>query len=264
MVTTDASLLGWGGVFPPRSVQGIWSPSESKLSINVLELRAALLSLRHWTHLLKGHPVRVQSDNATAVAYINHQGGTRSAAAMREVTSILRWAEAHVPALSAIFIPGVDNWAADFLSRTTVDPGEWSLHPEVFEAICLRWGIPDVDLMASKFNHKVPAYLSRARDPGACGADALVLPWRGFARPYIFPPIPLLPKVLRKIAAEGVSVILVAPDWPRRSWYADLMLLLADAPWPLPAREDLLSQGPIFHPRLRSLRLTAWLLRPPS
>lgn len=183
---------------------------------------------------------------------------------MQEVTLILLWAETHVPALSAIYIPGVDNWAADFLSRSTIDPGEWSLHPEVFEALCLRWGRPDVDLMASKFNHKVPLYLARARDPKAYGADALVLPWREFSLLYVFPPFPLLPRVLRRIAAEGVPAILIAPDWPRRSWYADLMLLLADAPWPLPSREDLLSQGPIFHEHLGSLRLTAWLLRPPS
>ncbi|CAJ0919146.1 unnamed protein product [Ranitomeya imitator] len=40
--------------------------------------------------LLTGKPVRIQSDNATAVAYINHQGGTRSKQVMREVAKILR------------------------------------------------------------------------------------------------------------------------------------------------------------------------------
>ncbi|XP_018409095.1 PREDICTED: pre-mRNA-processing factor 40 homolog A-like [Nanorana parkeri] len=46
----------------------------------VLELRAIRLSLLHWSARLLGLAVRVQSDDATAVAYINHQGGTRSVA----------------------------------------------------------------------------------------------------------------------------------------------------------------------------------------
>ncbi|CAN2390178.1 Reverse transcriptase (RNA-dependent DNA polymerase), partial [Pristimantis euphronides] len=75
-----------------------------------------------------GLSVRVQSDNATAVAYINHHGGTRSAAAMGEVSRILRWAEGHVLVLSTVYIPGMENWEADFLSRTAVDPGEWSFN----------------------------------------------------------------------------------------------------------------------------------------
>ena len=264
IVTTDASLSGWGGVLKDQTVQGVWSAEESRLPINILELRAIFLSLSHWTRILSGVPVRVQSDNASAVAYINHQGGTRSRAIMREVEWILQWAESNVPLLSAVYIPGVDNWTADFLSRTIVDPGEWSLHPEVFQELCRRWGRPDVDLMASRLNCKVPVYLARARDPKACGVDALVAPWQHFRLLYVFPPIPLLPKLLRRIALEGIPAILIAPDWPRRSWFADVVRMLADAPWPLPDREDLLSQGPLFHRNLRSLRLTAWLLKPSS
>lgn len=73
MVTTDASLTGWGGTFRSLTVQGRWSKEETLCSINVLEYRAIHLCLNHWTLLLSGHPVRVQSDNATAVAY-NHRG----------------------------------------------------------------------------------------------------------------------------------------------------------------------------------------------
>lgn len=46
--------------------------------------------------------VRVQSNNATAyililMAYINHQGGTRSQAAQKKVNHIPTWVERHVP-----------------------------------------------------------------------------------------------------------------------------------------------------------------------
>ncbi|CAJ0928014.1 unnamed protein product [Ranitomeya imitator] len=125
-----------------------------------------------------------------------------------------------------------------------------------------RWGTPDVDLTASRVNRKVPQFVSRSRDPLAVGVDALAIPWSQFELPYLFPPLPLLPKLLKKIKAEGVPVILIAPDWPRRAWFAELVNLLADAPWRLPDRPDLLSQGPICHPNSRSLSLTAWLLRP--
>ncbi|XP_069820999.1 uncharacterized protein [Dendropsophus ebraccatus] len=99
IVTTDASLRGWGGVWNDLTVQGTWSAKEACLPINILELRAIRLSLLHWQTQLHGLPVRVQTDNATAVAYVNHQGGTRSKAAMMEVALILSWAEETVLAL---------------------------------------------------------------------------------------------------------------------------------------------------------------------
>ncbi|CAJ0944859.1 unnamed protein product [Ranitomeya imitator] len=262
VVTTDASLLGWGAVFLHPSAQGRWTVRESRLPINILEIRAIRLALSRFHTLLAGHPIRVQSDNVTAVAYINHQGGTRSRAAMQEVSHILRWAETNHSTISAVHIPGVENWAADFLSRQGLASGEWELHPEVFRQICLRWGTPDVDLMASRLNAKVHNFIARSRDPQAIGVDALISPWHPFQLPYVFPPLPLLPKAIRKIKSEGVPVILVAPDWPRRAWYAELVRLVADVPWRLPDRPDLLRQGPICHQSSGALRLTAWLLKP--
>lgn len=79
VVATNASLTSWGIKYNFLTVQGTWSPKKSKLPINILELGAIRLSLQHCTSLLQGHTEKVQSDNATAVAYIN-QEGTRSQA----------------------------------------------------------------------------------------------------------------------------------------------------------------------------------------
>lgn len=142
IVTRDASLMGWGAVLEEATVQGKWSETEKALSINILEILAAGLALISWTFRLQGCPVRIQSDNATAVACINHQGGSRSQAAQREVDHILTWAEKHVPFLSAVFILGAENWQANFLSRQQLSPGEWSLHPKVFFQSYAKSGVP--------------------------------------------------------------------------------------------------------------------------
>lgn len=92
-VTMDASFTGWGTVMGFLSVEGMWSPQEGVLFINILELQAVPLALRHWTRQQQGLPVKVQSYNAMVVAYattyVNHQGGTRSGATQMVVGCIL-------------------------------------------------------------------------------------------------------------------------------------------------------------------------------
>lgn len=103
-------------------------------------------------------------------------------------------------------------------------------------------------LFASRQNRKVPKFVAWSRDPVADAVDTLVALWSQFRLLYAFPLLKLLSRLLRRVELEGV--ILVAPDWPRRSWYADVVRLKVAGPWILPLREDYLSQGLIFHPTL--------------
>lgn len=41
VVTTDASLLGWGAVLEEATVQGKWSETEKALSFNILEIQGS-------------------------------------------------------------------------------------------------------------------------------------------------------------------------------------------------------------------------------
>ena len=46
VITTDASLQGWGAHIEARATGGRWLPEEADAHINVLELRAVLGSRR--------------------------------------------------------------------------------------------------------------------------------------------------------------------------------------------------------------------------
>ena len=67
---------------------------------------------------------------------------------------------------------------ADKLSRLgqTIQT-EWSLLPGVFQKLCSRWHQPQIDLFATRFNHKLPQFVSPVPDSLAVAVDALTLPW---------------------------------------------------------------------------------------
>ncbi|KAE8293755.1 hypothetical protein D5F01_LYC06688 [Larimichthys crocea] len=92
VVVTDASLLDWDAVCNHRTVRGTWSPQQRLQHINVLELRAVPLALRHFLPFLEGRHVFVRSDNTSIVYHVNHQGGTRSRHSLQDAQRLLHWA----------------------------------------------------------------------------------------------------------------------------------------------------------------------------
>ena len=126
---------------------------------------------------------------------------------------------------SASYIPGQENLIADFLSRGRVLPSEWTLHPQVMDRIARVVGPLGVDLFASSLNARLLRYCSRFWT-SSLEDRCLILPVEGF-RGYAFPPIALIPRVLRKVQEDQAWVLLIAPWLPRRNWFLDLIGLLA-------------------------------------
>ena len=263
LVVTDASLLGWGALWEHRTVRGVWGPLERRLHINVLELRAVYLALRHFRPALEGKHVLIKSDNVSTVYHVNHQGGVRSRECLREAQGLLRWAFPHFSSLRAMFIPGVLNQAADMLSRQDPPPGEWKLNPSVVQQIWEKYGEAEIDLFASSKATHCQQWFSLSDPAGPLGQDAFAHPWPRGCLLYAFPPLPLLALTLHRIATGGHTVLLVAPYWPGRIWFPMLRQLLNGTPWSLPSRQDLLSQvdGRIWHPQPDRLRLYVWPLK---
>ena len=96
----------------------------------------------------------------------------------------------------------------------------------------------------------------------ALGTDALLQPWDHLDM-YGYPPISILRQVLNKLKqSEGARLTLIAPCWPQKEWFPDLLGMLVDSPRILPARSDLLRQPHFhrFHLNLQALHLHAWRL----
>ena len=248
---TDASNEGWGAHLGDFTARGLWATQESALHINLLELKAVLLALKQFERLCWNQTILVCSDNTTVVSYINKEGGMKSGSLCALLWRLLMWCNQRQIVLRARHIPGHLNVIADKLSRHgQVIQTEWSLLQEVFDQICRRWHKPEVDLFATKFNRKLPRFVSPVPDLLAWKVDALSVPWQDLDA-YVFPPVALLGKVVSKLMDQGFHrVILIAPGWPNMPWFWDLVSMSVQIPLSLLRVGNLLtlqsvsSQGP--------------------
>ena len=164
--------------------------------------------------------------------------------------------------ISPQFIMGKHNVLVDALSRPNQILGsEWTLKQEVFRDLCKRWPV-SIDLFATSQNHRCSIYFSPYHDRNALGTDALLQNWNGW-QAYASPPWSLIPAVLKKLrSSSGVLLTIIAPYWPQRPWFPDLLDLVVDGPVALPQSRDLLRQ-PHFHwfqLGVSRLSLHAWRL----
>ena len=256
---SDASCSGWGAhLLDQQHVSGVWS-DQKLLHINLLEMKALFLGLQAFREDVIGHHVTAMYDNSTVVAYVNKRGGTVSRALCLLTSRLLRWTESFNIHLDARYFPGQANVLADLLSRRRQVLGtDWSLHPQVVRSLLRAWGNLSIDLFATCLNAKLPLYCSLVPDSQAVFEDAFQHPWDDLGL-YVFPSFPLVGRVIARVRESSrVAMTLVAPFWPEKEWFADLLLLLTQPPLALPWWDSLLRQlhCNLFH----ALNLHAWRL----
>ena len=243
------------------SVRSLDSKPKGTLN-NLRKMMAVQKGLLEFSSLLRGKTIALFCDNVTTVAYLRRSGGTRSQVLFLKAREILLWVESMEITLLPQFIQGSLNTRADLLSRPNLVIGsEWTLHQEVVQDLLHLW-LAIIDLFATSLTARLPVFFAPAWEPKAAGVDAFLQPWDNL-QAYAFPPIAIIKKVLLKLRAyHNCDLTLIAPFWPQREWFPDLLELLSDIPIELTKRRNLLRQPHFhrFHENLPMLRLTAWRL----
>ena len=143
--------------------------------------------------------------------------------------------------ISVRCIPGKNILVDQLSCPDKILPIEWSLPPQVFENICRKLSSPVVDLFATRMNSKLPIYVFRSRLHGMEG-NIFQHSWV-YLSVHTFPLFTLLRQVLlRLMLSWKISMILVAPLWPQRVWFPDLLSLLVKETFELPMLRNLLVQ----------------------
>ena len=260
IMATDASGTGWGASLHSRSASGQWSAKQTCLHISQLELLAVHNALLAFQQELTGRTVCVQIDNTTTVSYLAKEGGTRSPPLSRLACSILLWCQQQQISLLPVYVRGMGNTVADYLSRGKTT--EWFLSPATARRIFHLFGTPDIDLFASRTTAQLPKYMSLdRRDHHAYAVDALSQPWT-FPLLYAFPPPTLVPTVVNKLRGLPCKMLLIAPCWSDAPWLPMLLEMLCDLPRRIRPTPTLLTNTATGYPVSNSenLHLTVWPL----
>ena len=123
--------------------------------------------------------------------------------------------------------------AADFLSRHDMDQWMFRLDKRVFRSILEHINLqPALYAFTCHYSAQLPRYMSWHRDHQALAQDALLHPWDPVS--YLFPPVPLLPKVIRRIRDQKIRVTLVCPHWPTALWWGLMQDMMVEPPMMLP------------------------------
>ena len=240
IIESDSSMQGWGAINKTSHeiVSGFWSDKEKDAHINVLEMKAAYLALQQFCSSKEGIHIKLYLDNTVAIKYLNKMGGRKSL--LNKLTKdIWGWCLKRRLWISVFHIPGKDNYVADRLSRKMNEDMEWSLSQEVFLDVQANLGALDIDLFASRDNHKLDRYVSYLPDSKAVAVNAFSLTWTNNS--FLFPPFSLLGLVLQKIQQDRATVVLVAPVFHTQPWFPTLLRMICHQPFLLPKPESCLS-----------------------
>ena len=178
--------------------------------------------------------IAIKSDSSTVVAYINKQGGTNCNLLCDKSLRFWKFCIKRNLNIKAFHLAGTHNSRADFLFRHFSFDHSYSLRQDIFNLI--KVSLPFklvIDCFASRLNSKLPNYISWVPDPFSILTDSFSFIWKDFIN--LFPPIPLIDKVLAKFISDKVGHgLLICPYWPSQTWYPTLLELLIGPPLLLP------------------------------
>ena len=106
------------------------------------------------------------------------------------------------------------------------------LHSE-YQKVCRTLGVvPTLDAFASQRCHQLSRFMSWDTEDKAMAVNALVRQWDPVT--WLFPPVPLIPEVLRIVEEQMIEAVLICPEWKGSKWWPQLSELIIQEPIRMP------------------------------
>jgi ribonuclease HI len=246
-LTTDASEAGCGATLLIDEEEFFMCEEFNNPpgSSNQREMLAVLRALQHFKPILEERGIRaltLESDNMTVV--FNIMKAKSAQGPLPIVRALFSFLTKEQIRLFPLHLPGKKNTKADALSRLEW-MGDYEVKWDLVVPHLSRWGIyPEIDLFATKGNHKCPKYCSADKgDQGAEWIDAFSRSWRGLRYPLIHTTPGLILACLRRIQEEQLEAIMIAPMWPSQPWW-DRLKRMTQKFQVLGRGEEALNPGP--------------------
>ena len=160
-VFTHASKEGWGAHVNEHTAR-------KQAAYKLPGTKGSLSSLKRVSRPLHRQGSTCATNNTTVVSYINKELGMKSVCPTMENLDLVYQISSNSKSPTHSGPAKRDKLSC--LGQTIQT--EWSLLQEVFQAICSRWHRPQIDLFATRFNNKLPQFVSPVRDPLVVAVDA--------------------------------------------------------------------------------------------
>jgi hypothetical protein len=140
-------------------------------------------------------------------------------------------------------------------------PSQTGTSPPEFHQISSLKGPPLIDFFASRRSTQTRRFFAWNAADNLEAIDALSQKW-DFILAYLFPPIPLLKRVIRKLELSRGTYLLVTPFWDAQTWFASLQALAVEDVRRLPMSADLVIDLTTGEPppNLERLFLVVWTI----
>lgn len=141
-IFSDASTTGWGATYLNQKANGLWDSEERNMHINYLEIKAAFLALKCFAKDVRNKQILMSIDNILSTILWTFTQNTKILMGM--VYAKRNWGFCRVC--------GLKENLADEGSRITNIDTEWKLANYAFQKIKNKFGIPTMDLFATRIN----------------------------------------------------------------------------------------------------------------
>ncbi|KAL0197543.1 hypothetical protein M9458_006083, partial [Cirrhinus mrigala] len=230
VVHTDASTTGWGATYDGQAVSGVWMGPQLHWHINCLELLAVVLTRQA-------------------------HAGPHGQHCDRCVHQLTRWSTLPSHVATCPPPPPLESEASELTSCHSHSGLAQPCTPRRMETPS---PVGPADMETFWVGSGRPVHLSRN-----VPLPVVLFPDRGNAQhgrtgtQQATGPA----QTLCKIREDEEQFLLVAPYWPTRTWFPELILLVTP-PWQIPLRKDLLTQrgGTLWHPCPDLWKLHVWSL----